>query len=107
MASYVVSTERLGIPQSLEDVFQILERNNFIQRDVSTKMQKMVGFRNIAVHEYQIIDPNILKKNCFIASQGFRGILRCALTQKFITGVVFTLVEKSLQTGARPFFCGS
>ena len=24
-------------------------------------MQKMVGFRNIAVHYYQAIDPNILK----------------------------------------------
>ena len=27
----------------------------------SQKMQKMVGFRNIAVHYYQAIDPNILK----------------------------------------------
>lgn len=62
MASYVVSSERLGIPQSLKDVFQILERNSFIKRDVSTKMQKMVGFRNIAVHDYQAIDPAILKK---------------------------------------------
>jgi uncharacterized protein YutE (UPF0331/DUF86 family) len=62
MASYVVSSERLGTPQSLKDVFQILEKNNFILRDVSAKMQKMVGFRNIAVHDYQAIDPNILKK---------------------------------------------
>lgn len=62
MASYVVSCERLGTPQSLKDVFQILERNSFIKRDISTKMQKMVGFRNIAVHDYQAIDPTILKK---------------------------------------------
>ncbi len=62
MASYVVSCECLGTPQSIKDVIQILERNYYIQRDVSAKMQKMVGFRNIAVHDYQAIDPNILKK---------------------------------------------
>jgi uncharacterized protein YutE (UPF0331/DUF86 family) len=62
MASYVVSCERLGAPQTIKDVFQILERNHFITSNSSTKMQKMVGFRNIAVHDYQAIDPNILKK---------------------------------------------
>ena len=62
MASYIVSSERLGTPQSLKDVFQILERSDLIKRDISMKMQKMVGFRNIAVHDYQAIDPEILKK---------------------------------------------
>lgn len=61
MASYIVSSERLGTPQSLRDLFQILEKNNYIQRAISEKLQKMVGFRNIAVHDYQAIDPKILK----------------------------------------------
>lgn len=63
MASYVISSERLGTPQSLKDVFQILERNNYIKSNISTKMQKMVEFRNIAVHDYQAIDPIVLKKS--------------------------------------------
>jgi uncharacterized protein YutE (UPF0331/DUF86 family) len=62
MATYIISAEQLGTPQTLKDVFQILERNEFIPRDTSMKMQKMVGFRNIAVHDYQAIDPTILKK---------------------------------------------
>ena len=62
MASYIISNEQLGTPHSLKDVFQILERNDLIKRDLSQKMQKMVGFRNIAVHDYQTIDPSILKK---------------------------------------------
>lgn len=61
MAGYIVSAENLGTPQSLKDLFQILERNKVIQKDLSLKMQKMVGFRNIAVHDYRAIDPNILK----------------------------------------------
>ena len=61
MASYVISTERLGTPQTLKDLFLILEKNKCIEHDLSLKMQKMVGFRNIAVHDYQAIDPSILK----------------------------------------------
>ena len=61
IASNVISTEKLGIPQSLKDVFLILERNKILNNDISKKMQKMVGFRNIAVHDYQAIDPEILK----------------------------------------------
>jgi uncharacterized protein YutE (UPF0331/DUF86 family) len=61
IASYVISSQQLGVPQSLKDLFQILEKNQTIDKEVSLKMQKMVGFRNIAVHDYQAIDPKILK----------------------------------------------
>ena len=62
MASYIVATDRLGTPKSLKDLFIILEQNSFINNEISNKMQKMVGFRNIAVHDYQAIDPKILRK---------------------------------------------
>lgn len=61
MASYIVSMNRFGMPQSLKELFQLLEKNQCIQPELSAKMQKMVGFRNIAVHDYQAIDLNILK----------------------------------------------
>lgn len=61
IASHIVSTERLGIPQSLKDLFLTLERNEIIGHALSAKMQKMIGFRNIAVHDYQAINPVILK----------------------------------------------
>ncbi len=61
IASYVISSQQLGVPQSLKDLFQILEKNQMINKEVSLKMQKMVDFRNIAVHDYQAIDPKILK----------------------------------------------
>ncbi len=61
MASYVVSAEKMGLIQTLKDLFQILEKNQIITKGISLKMQKMVGFRNIAVHDYQAIDPKILK----------------------------------------------
>jgi len=61
IASYVVSKKHFGTPKSIKDLFHILEQNQWLQHELSSKMQKMVGFRNIAVHDYQAIDPEILK----------------------------------------------
>lgn len=65
IGSYVISNKKLGIPESLKDIFIILEKNQLLPLNLSTKMQKMIGFRNIAVHDYQAIDPAILKKIVF------------------------------------------
>lgn len=32
-----------------------------LEHGLSSKLQKMVGVRNIAVHDYQAINPDILK----------------------------------------------
>lgn len=61
MGSYVIAIKQMGIPQSLKDVFVILEQNKCISHSLSDKLQKMVGFRNIAVHDYQAVDQDILK----------------------------------------------
>lgn len=61
IATHIVSTENLGVPQSLKDVFVILEKNKILDSNLSLKMQKMVGFRNIAVHDYQAINPAVIK----------------------------------------------
>lgn len=61
LAMYVVSKRRLGLPQSSRDAFRLLEQHGLIARDVSDRLKAMVGFRNIAVHDYQSIDTNILQ----------------------------------------------
>ena len=61
MGSYVIAIKKLGIPQSLKDVFIILQQNQYLSHDLSVNLQKMVGFRNIAVHDYQALDLDILK----------------------------------------------
>jgi uncharacterized protein YutE (UPF0331/DUF86 family) len=61
IATHIVSTEELGVPQTLKDLFQLLEKHQILEHDLSSKMQKMVGFRNIAVHDYQAINPAVLK----------------------------------------------
>ena len=61
LAVHVIASEDLGIPADLRENFSLLEESGIISRDVSTKMKKMAGFRNLAVHEYQSLDLDVLK----------------------------------------------
>jgi uncharacterized protein YutE (UPF0331/DUF86 family) len=53
MGQRVIRREALGLPQGARDVFSILHLAGWIPPELSNQLQKMVGFRNIAVHEYQ------------------------------------------------------
>ena len=61
IAMYIVSTQKLGVPQTKKEAFEILLKNKYINEDVYKKMKGMIGFRNIAVHGYQEIDEEILQ----------------------------------------------
>ncbi|MGA8163464.1 MAG: DUF86 domain-containing protein [Waddliaceae bacterium] len=62
IAFHVVASEQLSLPQTLRDAFHILQENKVIDLSLSKKMEKMVGFRNIAVHDYQSVNIEILRK---------------------------------------------
>lgn len=61
VAMYIVSTRKLGIPQTKKEAFEKLNENKLISDDMCAKMKGMIGFRNIAIHEYKEIDNEILK----------------------------------------------
>ncbi len=50
---YLIRRDRLGVPQSARDVFALLAQAGRIESELAEALKKMVGFRNIAVHEYQ------------------------------------------------------
>ena len=56
MAAHIISEEGLGIPGSASEMFYLLEENGYLDHDITEKMIKAVGFRNIMVHEYGRID---------------------------------------------------
>jgi len=53
MAQHLVRRERLGVPQSARDSFTLLATAGWIDAPLADAMRRMVGFRNIAVHDYQ------------------------------------------------------
>lgn len=55
IGQHLIRRERLGIPQSSRDVFALLADAGWIDSDLADVMQRMVGFRNIAVHNYQAL----------------------------------------------------
>ena len=61
LATHIVASEGLGIPDTIRANFVLLEDAKIIKRTLCKKMQSMVGFRNIAIHDYQAIDVDILK----------------------------------------------
>jgi uncharacterized protein YutE (UPF0331/DUF86 family) len=61
LASHVAATERLGLPDSAGAVFPLLAERGILDRDLAERLRRMVGFRNLAVHDYQEIDPKILE----------------------------------------------
>jgi uncharacterized protein YutE (UPF0331/DUF86 family) len=61
LATHVVASEGLGIPDTIRGNFVLLENAKIITKTLSKKMQAMVGFRNIAIHDYQALDLEILK----------------------------------------------
>jgi len=61
MAMHVVAERHLGMPQSMGDAFVLLERGSFIDQRLSSSLQGMVGFRNIAVHQYEEMNLNVLR----------------------------------------------
>jgi uncharacterized protein YutE (UPF0331/DUF86 family) len=61
LANHVVSAEGYGTPDSTAGVFTLLQQNGVIDAELEGRLRRMVGFRNIAVHEYQTVDPAILE----------------------------------------------
>ena len=61
LAMHRVAQGRFGIPQTSRDSFQLLAQNGILSHASATAMKHMVGFRNIAVHNYQNIQLPILQ----------------------------------------------
>jgi uncharacterized protein YutE (UPF0331/DUF86 family) len=55
MGQHMVRRERLGVPQSARDVFALLAQGGWIEAPLADELKRMVGFRNIAVHDYQAL----------------------------------------------------
>lgn len=53
MGLHIIRRERLGVTQSARDTFTLLAQANWLTPTVAEQMKRMVGFRNVAVHDYQ------------------------------------------------------
>ena len=57
MGQAIMRAEKLGLNKSAGEIFDILAQSKIVPVALSAELKKMVGFRNIAVHQYQELDP--------------------------------------------------
>ena len=60
LAMHAVRVRALGAPQSSRDAFAMLVAAGILDRALGDALQRMVGFRDIAVHRYQDLDVDVL-----------------------------------------------
>lgn len=60
IANHLLLDYNEATPQSMSDGFRALSKHNVIPPELAENLAHAVGFRNIAVHQYQSIDWNIV-----------------------------------------------
>lgn len=58
-ASHIVSDDRLGEPQTNQDLFRLLHQAGLISREIAENLRAAAGFRNILVHGYADVDDRV------------------------------------------------
>ena len=83
IAVHIVSSEGWGVSKTIKENFVILSDNKIITKELANQMTKMVGFRNIAVHDYSKMDIAILKSILTISLQDLE-VFYSMIYKKFI-----------------------
>ncbi|GBD99266.1 hypothetical protein BMS3Abin07_01301 [bacterium BMS3Abin07] len=60
IANHVISDKGLRVPSSYADAFRVLMENGIIRKSLFNRLEKMAKFRNIIVHQYEQVDPEIV-----------------------------------------------
>jgi uncharacterized protein YutE (UPF0331/DUF86 family) len=80
LAMALVKFHRLGPPQESREAFDLLRGANLLDGHLARQMARMVGFRNVAVHDYQSLNLDIVKAIVTAHLDEFRAFGRAALT---------------------------
>ena len=61
LALRVVKLRQLGVPRDSRDSFALLEKAGLLPAELSQALQRLVGFRNIAIHDYRKVNLDIVE----------------------------------------------
>lgn len=75
-AMHVIASQKLGIPKNSGDAFNLLHLAGILSKELTERLKAMTGFLNIAVHQYQEIEIEVLDR---IAKAGWMDFVEfCA-----------------------------
>ena len=61
VAMHIVRVRKLGVPQESRDAFDMLGEVGMIDANLRDRLKAMVGFRNVAVHDYRKLNLDIVR----------------------------------------------
>ena len=61
-ANHIIKSKKIGLPKQSRESFELLQHAGIISENLATEMKKMVGFRNIAVHDYSSLNLQVVEK---------------------------------------------
>lgn len=86
MGQHLIRRERLGVPQSARDVFTLIAQAGWITPVLSDSLKRMVGFRNIAVHDYESLQLPITIRIIETHLDDFLAYAQALLLKDNLTG---------------------
>jgi uncharacterized protein YutE (UPF0331/DUF86 family) len=60
-AMHLVRVRKLGVPQESREVFDMLSEAGIIEVVLAERLKAMVGFRNVAVHDYRKLNLDVVR----------------------------------------------
>ncbi len=79
IASHIISSSNEISPVTMGEAFTTLEKLGVLDSTTTLSLRKAVGFRNIAVHNYEAINWEIVYNICRRQLQDFRQFARCVV----------------------------
>jgi len=77
LSMHVVSVQHLGMPQSSSESFILLQQAGKLDKLLASRLSGMTGFRNIAIHQYQDIELEVIH---YIMDEGWQDLVAlCAV----------------------------
>ncbi len=61
LATHLVRIHSLGVPQENREAFTLLVDAGLLDEALGDRLKRMVGFRNIAIRDYQHLNLDVLK----------------------------------------------
>ena len=80
LANHLIRKNRWGLPNASRDSFDILITNNFLSSELGESLKRMVGFRNIAIHEYDKLNIEVLINIITKHLDDFKAFIKVALS---------------------------
>jgi len=83
ICNMIISDEGLGMPRDSRDTVRKLASHNMISESLALRLEELIGFRNLLVHQYGRVDDSRAHKQLYGESGDFYEFLE--EIERFVT----------------------